>query len=103
MGFSASSYNRSAVSIPSPNPRTPDDMDAERTATPEVVEETVATERRPLRYELPSVLAEQERQSRRLLLLVVRSVFFVLLVTVTVLTIASEKEAVIEFGWSTVF
>ena len=59
--------------------------------------------RRPLRYELPSVLAEQERQSRRLLLLVVRSVFFVLLMTVTVLTIASEREVVADFGWSTVF
>lgn len=58
--------------------------------------------RRPLRYELPSVLAEQERQSRRLLLLVIRSIFIVLLVTVTVLTIASEKDAVTEFGWSTV-
>ncbi|HMN96672.1 MAG TPA: TRAM domain-containing protein [Phycisphaerales bacterium] len=58
--------------------------------------------RRPLRYELPSVLAEQERQSRRLLLLVVRSIFIVLLVSVTVLTIASEKDAFTEFGWSTV-
>jgi uncharacterized protein YacL len=62
-----------------------------------------AGQRRPLRYELPSVLAEQERQSRRLLLLVVRSVFFVLLMTVTVLTVASEREVVADFGWSTVF
>lgn len=60
-------------------------------------------QRRPLRYELPSVIAEQERQSRRLLLLVVRSVFIVLLVTITVLTIASEKDTVTDFGWSTVF
>lgn len=60
-------------------------------------------QRRPLRYELPSVLAEQERQSRRLLLLVVRSVFFVLLMTVTVLTITSERDVVADFGWSTVF
>ncbi len=59
--------------------------------------------RRQLRYDLPSVLAEKERQSSRLLLLVVRSVFFVLLVTVTVLTIASERDSVSEFGFSTVF
>ncbi|MCA9283874.1 MAG: hypothetical protein KDA22_01575 [Phycisphaerales bacterium] len=59
--------------------------------------------RRSLRYDLPSVMAEQERQSRRLLLLVIRSVFIVLLVTVTVLTIASEKETINEFGWSTVW
>lgn len=55
-------------------------------------------QRRPLRYDLPSVMAEQERQSRRLILLVIRSVFIVLLVTVTILTIASEKEAINDFG-----
>jgi uncharacterized protein YacL len=52
--------------------------------------------------ELPSVRVEQDRRSQRLLLLVVRLLFLVLLVTVTILTIASERRAE-DFGYSTIF
>ena len=41
------------------------------------------------RFEPPSVLAEQERRSQKLLLLVVRLLFLVLLVTVSLLTIGA--------------
>ncbi len=44
------------------------------------------------RFEPPSVRAEKERRGEKLLLLVARLLFLVLLVTVTVLTIASQKE-----------
>ncbi len=57
---------------------------------------------KPLRYDLPSVQAQQEQRSFRLILLVVRLLFLVLLVTVTILTIASERRTE-EFGFSTVF
>lgn len=56
---------------------------------------------RPAGYELPSVRAQQELRSRRLLMLVVRLLFLVLLVTVTILTIASERRTE-DFGTSTV-
>ncbi len=48
-----------------------------------------ATPKAP-RYEPPSVVAAQEKRSEKLVLLVARLLFLVLLVTVTVLTIASE-------------
>ncbi len=51
--------------------------------------------------DLPSVRAEQEARSRRLLMLVVRLLFLVLLVTVTILTIASERRTE-DFGFSTI-
>lgn len=47
---------------------------------------------RPPRFEPPSVQAAQARQSQRFLLLVVRLLFLVLLVTVTVLTIYSQAD-----------
>ena len=53
------------------------------------------------RFEPPSVLAEQERRSQKLLLLVVRLLFLVLLVTVSLLTVASQTEEAKEFGWPT--
>lgn len=53
-------------------------------------------------FDLPSVRVEQEFRSHRLLLLVVRLLFLVLLVTVTILTIASERRAE-DFGFSTIF
>ncbi len=56
---------------------------------------------RPGGYDLPSVRAEQEARSRRLLMLVVRLLFLVLLVTVTILTIASERRTE-DFGFSTI-
>ncbi|MBL9118644.1 MAG: PIN/TRAM domain-containing protein [Phycisphaerae bacterium] len=61
----------------------------------------VETPPRPVGYELPSVRAQQEQRSRRLLMLVVRLLFLVLLVTVTILTIASERRTE-DFGVSTV-
>ena len=61
-----------------------------------------ATPKAP-RYEPPSVVAAQEKRSEKLVLLVARLLFLVLLVTVTVLTIASEKEKFPEeFDLSTV-
>jgi len=62
-----------------------------------------STRRRPARYDLPSVQAEREERSHRLLLLVVRLLFVVLLVTVTILSIASEGRGPGEFGFSTIF
>lgn len=56
---------------------------------------------RPGGYDLPSVRAQQEARSRRLLMLVVRLLFLVLLVTVTILTIASERRTE-DFGFSTI-
>lgn len=55
-------------------------------------------------YEPPSVLAEKERRSHRLLMIVMRLLFMVMLVTVTVLTIASTRDptAPEEFDLSTV-
>ncbi|MDZ4830967.1 MAG: TRAM domain-containing protein [Phycisphaerae bacterium] len=53
------------------------------------------------RYDLPSVQAKQEARSRRLLMLVVRLLFLVLLGTVTILTIASERRTE-DFGFSTI-
>jgi uncharacterized protein YacL len=64
--------------------------------------EAVSDPVKPLRYDLPSVQAQQEKRSFRLILLVVRLLFLVLLVTVTILTIASERRTE-EFGFSTVF
>jgi len=51
----------------------------------------------------PSMVAEQKRRSHRLLLLVVRLLFLVLLVTVSLLTVASQVEKPSEFEFSTVF
>lgn len=62
---------------------------------------TIDTAPRPGGYDLPSVRAQQEAQSRRLLMLVVRLLFLVLLVTVTILTIASERRTE-DFGFSTI-
>lgn len=59
--------------------------------------------RSPVRYDLPSVRAEKEERSHRLLLLVVRLLFVVLLVTVTILSIASEGRLPGDFGFSTIF
>jgi uncharacterized protein YacL len=53
------------------------------------------------RFAPPSVVAEQERQSQKLLLLVVRLLFLVLLVTVSLLTVARQTEEATEFGWPT--
>ncbi|MHC4220131.1 MAG: TRAM domain-containing protein [Planctomycetota bacterium] len=53
------------------------------------------------RFAPPSVVAEQDRRSQRLLLLVVRLLFLVLLVTVSALTVASQTEDAEEFGWPT--
>ncbi len=53
-------------------------------------------------FDLPSVRANLEYRSHRLLLLVVRLLFLVLLVTVTILTIASERKGE-DFGFSTIF
>jgi uncharacterized protein YacL len=55
-----------------------------------------------VRFDLPSVQAEQDARSYRLILLVVRLLFLVLLVTVTILTIASERRTE-DFGFSTIF
>ncbi len=49
------------------------------------------------------MVAEQKRRSHRLLLLVVRLLFLVLLVTVSLLTVASQVEKPSEFEFSTVF
>ncbi len=49
------------------------------------------------RFEPPSVVAEQKRRSQRLLMLAVRLLFLVLLVTVTLLTVASRVERPEEF------
>src|SRR5262245_50070542 len=55
------------------------------------------------RYEPSSVRAEQEKRGEKVLLLVSRLLFLVLLVTVTVLTIASRKsESPEDFDISTV-
>jgi uncharacterized protein YacL len=54
-----------------------------------------------VRFAPPSVVAEQERRSQRLLLLVVRLLFLVLLVTVSLLTVASQTDQAEEFGWPT--
>ena len=54
------------------------------------------------RYSPPSVVAEQRRRSHRLLLLVVRLLFLVLLVTVSLLTVASQVEKPREFEFNTV-
>ena len=51
----------------------------------------------------PSMVAEQKRRSHRLLLLVVRLLFLVLLVTVSLLTVASQVEKPSEFEFTTVF
>ena len=54
-------------------------------------------------YEPPAILAKKQRRSEKLLLLVARLLFLVLLVTVTVLTIASAKgELPEEFDLTTV-
>jgi len=50
----------------------------------------------------PSVVAEQRRRSHRLLLLVVRLLFLVLLVTVSLLTVASRTNLPDEFKISTI-
>lgn len=55
----------------------------------------------PRRYDLPSVQAQREARSHRLLMLVVRLLFLVLLGTVTILTIASERRTE-DFGFSTI-
>ncbi len=54
------------------------------------------------RFSPPSVVAEQRRRSHRLLLLVVRLLFLVLLVTVSLLTVASQVENPREFEFTTV-
>ncbi len=54
------------------------------------------------RFTPPSVIAEQRRRSHRLLLLVVRLLFLVLLVTVSLLTVASRAERPDEFELTTV-
>ena len=53
------------------------------------------------RFTPPSVVAEQQRRSHRLLLLVVRLLFLVLLVTVSLLTVASRTKRPDEFEIST--
>ena len=61
---------------------------------------------RPLRsgnFDPPSVIAAQERRSERLMLLVIRLMFLVLLVTVTTLTVASQGQTINEFRWPTFF
>ena len=58
---------------------------------------------RPPRYEPPSVQAVRQQRSEKMLLLVARLLFMVLLMTVTVLTVASQKEEFPEqFSFSTV-
>ena len=54
------------------------------------------------RFSPPSVVAEQRRRSHRLLLLVVRLLFLVLLVTVSLLTVASQVANPREFEFTTV-
>lgn len=54
-------------------------------------------------YEPPSVIAAQERRSERLMLLVIRLMFLVLLVTVATLTVASQGQSINEFRWPTFF
>ncbi len=54
------------------------------------------------RFTPPSVVAEQRRRSHRLLLLVLRLLFLVLLVTVSLLTVASRVERPEEFELTTV-
>ncbi|MBC24539.1 MAG: PIN/TRAM domain-containing protein [Phycisphaerae bacterium] len=46
------------------------------------------------RYELPSEMVAQQARSQRMLLLIVRCLFLVLLVAVTVLTLASESSQI---------
>ena len=53
------------------------------------------------RFEPPSVRAEQMKRSHKLLLLVVRLLFLVLLVTVTSLTVASRSDRPEEFEFTT--
>ncbi len=54
------------------------------------------------RYSPPSIVAEQKRRGHRLLLLVVRLLFLVLLVTVSLLTVASQVEQPKQFAFGTV-
>ncbi len=81
----------------SPGASRPDESPAPPGDEPSLTES--ATRGRML--DLPSVRAEQEARSRRLLMLVVRLLFLVLLVTVTILTIASERRTE-DFGFSTI-
>jgi len=62
---------------------------------------SVESIRRAIRFKPPSVVAEQARQSQRLLLLVVRLLFLVLLVTVSLLTVASRADRPEEFKFTT--
>lgn len=58
---------------------------------------------RSTRYDPPSVIAAQEKQSQRFLLLVVRLVFIVMLATVTILTVYSTQgDSLEDFDLTTV-
>lgn len=81
-----------------PDERSADAPASTTPATTEAVPESI----RASRYDLPSVQVQQEARSYRLILLAVRLLFLVLLVTVTILTIASERRTE-DFGFSTVF
>lgn len=90
-----------------PSPATPSaasDTPADATESGGTSESLLADELakdKSKRYDLPSVKAEQEARSHRLLMLVVRLLFLVLLGTVTILTIASERRTE-DFGFSTI-
>jgi uncharacterized protein YacL len=56
---------------------------------------------KPVRYEPPSVVAAQQRHSHWLLLMVVRLLFLVMLVSVTILTVSAEADSK-QFDVSTV-
>ncbi len=69
--------------------------------TEQAPEATRAERPRAAGFAPPSVLAAEQRQSQKLLLLVVRLLFLVLLVTVTLLSVASRADRPEEFEFTT--
>jgi uncharacterized protein YacL len=69
---------------------------SDETTVPTEVPGTAEPPARARRYVSPSEMVEQQKRSQNLMLLVVRLLFMVMIITVTVITVASEEKGTIE-------